>query len=253
MKQAFVKSEATSTSLESHARHRARHWFFVGMSAVMLAIVLVGFAPTFYLREYFGTGLPPGQQGLPLYLHVHGAFLTLWFSLFLAQTILVASHRTNLHRRLGVAGATLAVAVVLVSLIVVLRAVPRSPSNGLPAAVLPALVILDLGFLLLFSSLVASSIYLRRHSEAHKRLMLLASISLIAPAISRLPGMAVHPIFQLLLLLSLLLAPILHDVISNGRVHRATIWGELWYVLVFVLSGSLAQTALARAFIQALR
>ena len=35
------------------ARVRARSNFFFGMSALLLALVLIGFAPTLYLRAFF--------------------------------------------------------------------------------------------------------------------------------------------------------------------------------------------------------
>jgi hypothetical protein len=57
----------------ANTRHPA---FFPGMAALLLTIVFLGFAPTYYLR-------PDDAAPLPVYLHVHGAGLTLWFSLFL--------------------------------------------------------------------------------------------------------------------------------------------------------------------------
>lgn len=51
---------ADTTPATVGARHRTWRWFFVVTSAAMLAMVLAGFARTFFLREYFGTTLPPG-------------------------------------------------------------------------------------------------------------------------------------------------------------------------------------------------
>ena len=88
----------TTNPSTPRARLSSSHGFFVGMSTVLLALVLVGFAPTFYLRAYRGTSqLPALVQRLPLHLYVHGVVLTLWFVLFLVQTALVASHRINQH------------------------------------------------------------------------------------------------------------------------------------------------------------
>jgi hypothetical protein len=41
-------------------------------------------------------------------VHIHGLVFTSWVLLFLAQTILVATDRTDLHRKLGAGGAVLA-------------------------------------------------------------------------------------------------------------------------------------------------
>lgn len=113
---------------EAADRRRKWRWFFVSMALALLAVVVVGFAPTFFLRGYFGTArLPPGLRTFPVYLWVHGVVLTSWFLLFFAQTVLVASHRTGLHRRLGVFGAVLAMAVVLVSANVLIRKIHGPP------------------------------------------------------------------------------------------------------------------------------
>lgn len=47
-------------------------------------------------------------------VHLHGALFTGWVLLFIAQTALAASHRVAVHRRLGMVGALLAAAMILV-------------------------------------------------------------------------------------------------------------------------------------------
>ena len=64
-----------------------------------------GVSPTFYLRQYFK--VPP----IPFYLSAHGIALTCWFVLLVVQASLVASGRTAVHRRLGVAGVPLALSI----------------------------------------------------------------------------------------------------------------------------------------------
>ena len=87
-----------------------RDRFFIVMTGLMLVIVLVGFAHTLYLRVLFD--LPE----IPAQLYVHGTVLTIWFSLAFVQTWLIATDRTAIHRRLGVAGMIVAVGVVVVPL-----------------------------------------------------------------------------------------------------------------------------------------
>jgi len=60
-----------------------------------------GDRPTHRLKSLFGT--PP----LPWLVHLHGFLMTSWFALFFVQVRLVAAHRVDLHRRLGVVGAAL--------------------------------------------------------------------------------------------------------------------------------------------------
>ena len=97
---------------------RQRSLFFVVFALVMLTTVAVGFGPTLYLRpmlgtiDWFGPSLPP-------YLVVHGLVLTLWFAFFVVQTLFVSTGRIVTHRQVGVAGAALAIAVVLSSLVTI--------------------------------------------------------------------------------------------------------------------------------------
>jgi hypothetical protein len=247
---------AAAAPVRAHRRHRTSGWFFVGISAILFVTVLAGFAPTFYLRGYVGTArLALGPPTLPVYLQVHGVLLTAWFLMFLIQTAFVAAHRTDLHRRMGVASAILAAAVVIVTLLVLIRAVPRFLSNGLPEALMPrfALFIIgDMGSLVVFSVLVATAVYFRRQPEVHKRLMLLGNISIIGPAVSRLPGVSAFPVLVLFVQLAFLIALIVHDLVKNRRVYRATLWGELGYILVTLLSSTLALSHFGRAIIRAL-
>ena len=86
-------------------RHSA---FFPAMSSLLIVFVFLGFAPTYYLR-------PIAAGPIPGYLHVHGAAMTMWFLLLLVQTALIATRRRALHRRLGIAGACIAVVIVVLN------------------------------------------------------------------------------------------------------------------------------------------
>src|ERR1044071_9246719 len=80
---------------------RRERLFYTGMAVAILITVFAGFARTYFLRPYFEP-----QPLLPL-LHLHGVVFTAWVVLFITQTALVAARRTDIHRRLGVAGAAL--------------------------------------------------------------------------------------------------------------------------------------------------
>ena len=99
----------------------------------MLCVVLVGFAPTLYLRAFFDV------RPVPIYLYVHGAMLTAWFIWLCVQTSLVAAHRVDMHRRFGVVGVVLGIAVLVISPFVTLGAVSRlAATYGLDSALLSA-------------------------------------------------------------------------------------------------------------------
>src|SRR5262249_5511849 len=148
--------------LTSRRRERV---FYVGMSVAVAATVFVGFARTYFLKSYFGA--PPL---IPL-LHLHGFVFTSWIVLLLAQTTLVAANRTYIHRRLGMAGAVVAVMIVVVgALTAVTRAKQGAASTGGPSPLrFLAIPIFDM---LVFSGLAGAGFYFRHRPDVHKRLML---------------------------------------------------------------------------------
>ena len=206
--------------------------FFVGMSALSLVVVLGGFAPSFYLRPFVG---PPGVfvlrgSTLSVHLVIHGVLLTAWFVLAFVQPWLVTTHRTHVHRRLGIVGVMLAAGVVAASLV---TAVHRT------IAIIDEVPVQPLGenliLLIAFSVCTAAGV-LRRHRPAeHKRLMLFASLSILPPAMSRLAmivgqmttwytsdrGQAIGGACLLILILGVLG----HDLMTERRLHRGTLWG----------------------------
>ena len=122
---------------------------------------------------------------------MHGFVLTSWFLLLVGQTALVVAQRTDLHRRLGILGGFVAVALVGVSLVAVLgfpahvKANVLSSDTAFDVNVVRAVVWTDLASLVIFSTFVATALYWRRRSDVHKRLMLLASIAILGPAVAR--------------------------------------------------------------------
>ncbi|MEP6708286.1 MAG: hypothetical protein ABJC05_12240 [Pyrinomonadaceae bacterium] len=206
-------------------RRRRERWFYIGMSIAVVITVFAGFAPTYYLRPRFTT-----TPLMPL-LHLHGFVFTSWLALFLIQTTLVAAHRTDIHRRLGIAGGVIGVLVVIVG---VITAVVRTSQNATPlAGTAPlAFLVIPLVDMLIFAILVGAGFYFRRRPDIHKRLMLLATISILAAAISRLPFaflQAGPPAFFALTDVFIVVC-ILYDLITLKRIHRATALATLLIV-----------------------
>jgi hypothetical protein len=200
--------------------------FYTGMAAAFLVIVFAGFARTYYLRPYFAAA--PLQ---PL-LHLHGIIFSAWIVLLLVQTALVASKRTGTHRRLGAAGAVLAALMVVVgTATAIIRAkiveVPPGASSPLIFLTIP------LGDMLVFAILVGAGFYFRRRVDVHKRLMLLATISILPAAVARLPFDFIQqygPLAFFGLSDLFVVACLLYDLASRGRFHRATVTGGLLLV-----------------------
>jgi hypothetical protein len=218
------------------ADHRIDRLFYTGMAFAVAVAVFVGFAPTYYLRPRFQT------TPLPFYLHVHGLAFTAWIALFTAQTMLVAARRVDVHRRLGWAGAALATLMVVVAITAAILSGRRDVAAGHEDA---AFTFLTTPFLamLVFMILVGAAVYHRRRTETHKRLMLLATISILDAAVARWPfELLATSAWALYLLTDLLIVvAIFYDLASRRRVHPVYLWGGL-----LILAGQSLRTVLGQ-------
>ena len=93
---------------------------------------------------------------------------TAWTVLFLCQVALVAAGRTDLHRRLGKAGAVIAVGVLTLGIVMTLHSMHARYAGGKPG--ISALLINGFMNLFLFSVFFAAGLFFRRKKEIHKRL-----------------------------------------------------------------------------------
>ena len=216
--------------------------YFLGMSILLLAIVLIGFARTLFLRPLFQV------PAIPWYVYVHGSVMSAWIVLFVVQTSLVAAHRTDLHRRLGVLAAVLAVSMVILAIVLTFQ-IPSTFSTRAAAGASfrePMQIMWgNVGTIILFPTLVATALWKRRRSDVHKRLMLLASMALVGPALGRIQAFpslwgitaaapvitAFFAIFPIAADLMLPLTLVGHDLLTTRRLHRATLWGVIGYFL----------------------
>ena len=225
-------------------RRRRERWFYISMSIAAVITVFAGFSRTYYLRPYFNTA-----PLMPL-LHLHGLVFTSWLALFLIQTTLVAAHRTDIHRRLGILGGVIAGLMILIG---PTTAVIRASQGATPVPGVSPLsfLVVPLGDMFVFAILVGAGFYYRRRADVHKRLMLLATISILAAAIARLPFaiMQAGPPAFFGLTDVLVVACILYDLITLKRIHRATALAALLIVasqpLRLLLGGTHAWLAFA--------
>lgn len=230
------------------SRGSGERLFYSGMAFAMLVTVFAGFSRSFFLRPWF-----PGHPSPPeAVFYWHGALFTAWYLLLLAQPLLIAAGRVDRHRGLGRAGAVLAVAMVVIGTYAALVAAGRP--GGFIGVPVPSLAFLTIPIvdMALFGILVACAIAKRNVPQAHKRLMLIASIGPLTAAVARLPfdfiSNAGPPAFFGLTDL-FLLAIVAWDLATRGRLHPATLWAGLLLVasqpLRLLLSGTGAWLAFA--------
>ena len=212
-------------------------------------IVLAGFARTYYLKPFFSTPNLPGRI-----VHLHGIIMTTWVVLFVVQVSLVATRRTRVHQRLGIAGGVLAGLVVIVGILTALYAAARGASPGPPAL---AFLIIPIGDMLIFAVLIGFALYFRRKLDIHKRLMLLAAINLLTPAIARIPLDFIinnGPLAFFGLTDLCLLACVAFDTIKHRRLHPAFLWGSIFLIVMqplrLLLAGTNAWMNVAAALVR---
>ena len=235
---------------------RSRDRFFVGVAVTAAMSVFLGFARTYYLKSILPT------PTFPLLFHIHGALFTGWMLLLVLQASLVASGRTALHRRVGWIGLSLAAPMLVTGSLVAIAAargqgpisaaVRRGELTWVPVAIGPMEMLLNnLATMLLFGVFVAAGVAMRRRPDAHKRLMVLATIELLPAAIGR-AAITILGVFHPALLVGttafFVVAMAIYDRRSGGRVHPVTLWAGLALVLSFPTRLVLAKTDLWQTF-----
>jgi uncharacterized membrane protein len=221
------------------------------MAVAATLVVVGGFAPTYFLRSvtsvaHYPTGATVSKS-LPVLIHAHAIVTTSWLVLLVAQTTLVAAGRTDLHRRLGIAGSGIALLLVVLGIMTAIKGAREGWNPGGPFADSRGFLVVTLGDILLFASFVSAGFYFRRDRETHKRLMVLGTLAgLMWPAITRMPYIAPRPPRMFGILLLLLLALPVRDYLTTRRAHPVAIWGPLIILASFPLRQAIATTAVWR-------
>jgi hypothetical protein len=225
----------------------AERRFYSRMALFMVALVFIGFAPSFYLRGY--VHVPRPNPTLPPAVLLHGLLFTLWMLVFVAQTQLVAAGRRDIHMKLGKASFVLALAIIplmyLVGVWQVARANNPPFTDPLNWSVVP------------LSGIPAYAIMLwvgwtrRKEAQVHKRAMLSAALMLMHPAIGRIPMPPMLATFALTGALSVatFIPLLVWDKRRLGHIHWVSKLGVslaaavLLISLIFLATGTWAPIA----------
>lgn len=216
--------------------HKRDHDFFL----IWLVLIWIGIAMGF--GSDFLHHLQSHERPYPLIVHFHAAVFLSFLVLLTAQILLVRRGRTDLHRKLGIAGVVLA-AVMLVLGPATAIAVQRV-DFGTPLSDPPFMAI-QFGGILVFAILVAAAFVQRKNAPAHKRLMLLAVLAIADAGFARwlggdiraMLGNGFWPFFAQLYLGSdiLILGMGAYDLATRGRLHPAYVLGTALIVFAYQL------------------
>ena len=227
----------TPAVVRAHQPNRAAdRVFFSAMPLLMFATVLFGFAKTYFLAGMVAAPLPNKL------IHLHGAAFTSWMILLIVQTGLVSAHRVKWHMKLGLFGFGLAVVMVILGCSAAVNALHRG--SGVPDLDPVTFFIVPITSMLLFSVFILFAYRQRRNVEAHKRLIIIATISLMDAAVARWPLAVVHryPVMQDVVIFGFLLLIVVYDLWSLHRVSKTTMWASALLVAVHLGRVSLGLT-----------
>ena len=241
---------------------RTGRLFYAGFGFFVILLSFAGFAPSLIDQSRrFG---PPTTL-----LMVHGATALAWLLLFATQALLIARRRVSLHRRLGWAGPIVVALVLLFGYYQLVdgafrvsdlsgdfyRLMIEPGSPPFTEADFIAGFWGPLGQLVNFSLLAAAGIVFRRRPELHKRLMIFSLMPMAGMPVAHLSGALVGriPLSRQALLIGWVVIVVamhfilaVHDKLTRGRIHRASIWIPLLLIVWFVvLNAVVAPSALA--------
>lgn len=193
-------------------------YYFVTLAVFYIIVAAIGFTPSY--QAHFA-----GEFHIYPVAHIHGALMTIFLLLFLAQTIFIASGNIALHRKCGKASFFVAILVWISMLLATQR--------PLVAEVLPVdhflydVLLVQLILIILFPIFFIWGITVRRKPEIHKRVMCFLFLLILQVSIDRmrwLPSFNLPKHFGSDVYVYLLTLPLLvFDLTTIGRIHKTTV------------------------------
>jgi len=248
--QATQGNSAHSSSATGSLSQAIDHWIYVFMAAFFVVVTLTGFVPDSIAKvaAINADQRPP----FPMILHVHAVLMGSFLGVLFLQTILAATGRIEYHRRLGVAGGILAIALVVAGFILVptmfhqfSAMAQNGAANGVDTSSvverISNVMLLQLRVGILFSLFVGIALAARKTNPGvHKRMMFLAIATALPAAFHRIPwlpntlgesGLSAH------LYILLAISPMLvWDLIRSRSLHKAyVIWLAIFVPSVLLI------------------
>lgn len=203
--------------------------FYANMALLCVAVAFVGFAPTYFVPMAKGT-----FQTHPI-VHIHGWVFFAWTLFFAYQARLAAVGNLARHRRVGLIGVALASVMTLLGFLIAIDRMHFAASLGAEEAA-KAFALVPISSIVFFAALIIWAIMRASQPDWHKRLMLVATISILDAAIARWflvllapPGPAGPPpvgvdVGPALVTCLLIAACIVRDLRKERRAHPAYLW-----------------------------
>jgi hypothetical protein len=217
-------------------RTDARYFYFQ-MSLVCAGIAFIGFVPSYWAPMAAGTLHKAAVS------HIHGMIFFAWSLYIVFQSWLGASGQIARHRAVGLIGVSLATAMLIFGVMVSIQVMHETAAAGVGDRGV-GIAAVSMSNILLFAGLVVFALMNIRRPEWHKRLMLMAAISILGAPIARWLMVYLHmpPPAGLSDWLVCVVAavPLLHDWRRRGRPHDAN-----WIAFAAIVAVRLVRIPLA--------
>jgi hypothetical protein len=211
-------------------RHPADRNAILVMIGLIWAAVLIGFGLDIAERYQRGAAT------YPAIIYIHGTAFLGWLALLTTQALLIRDRKVRLHRSIGVGGACLAAAMIVLGLSAALT-IQKLRLDAPDAD--PAFLAIQFMDMAGFGALAAAAVSARKQPAAHKRLILLATLAIVDAGLARFLAFPIRQViggngswqFWVEAYASswpLILAIGCYDWITRRRVHPAWVFGSLW-------------------------
>jgi hypothetical protein len=248
----------TAIAAGAHARAKGRLSFYSWMALAFVATAFLGFVPTYWQR------LAAGSFKANPVVHLHGLAFFAWTLFFFYQSTLPPTGQVARHRAVGLVGISLATLMTMLGVLAALNSLNTAVALGAASAG-EAFTIVPLSAILFFAVLIIVAIANIRRPEVHKRLLIVATASILTAPLAR-PFLAwvfrfppgPPPVWFTVwpngLADLFVIAAMAYDWRTRGRIHPVYLWAGGALAAVQLLCLPVSETAfwhsLARDFLQ---
>jgi len=221
---------------------RSDRRLFAVVAILFIAIVLLGFGRTYYLKFAFDS-----RPVASFLVHLHGIVMMAWVLLFAAQIWLIRIKQHRLHMKFGLAATGLAAVLIATGFFTAVAAAKYGSASAPPDIPPLAFMIVPITDVVLFGAFFGAAFYYRKQPATHKRLMLLTAINFLPPALARFPFewvVSAGPLFFFGVPTLAVVAFIVFDRMRMGKTNTPFLVGAAILIISYPLRLALSATDL---------
>lgn len=199
-----------------------KKYYFQIISIILLLLSLIAFSDNLI------TDLGQESNSDPKFI-VHGLFMFAWFIFLVVQANFIRKGNYMTHMRWGIVGMITALGVFLSTLYIFIVVY-----KGWDA--MPYYAKANRFFMLSFAVLIALAFRFRRNPDSHKRYILMSTLLILEPILSRVTGNLHIDNWILFIVVTwnaLFISLFIYDWLILKKIHKITWVGFLWFYMVW--------------------